>query len=143
MGSIKLGSTSINKMYLGSTEVKKVYLGSTLIWENTPAVTYTYMWQPIFKNNSTTTNPAFIGMDGTVTLRDSNNNVLTTATVTIPSMGNSQSANIGFTSSTIYSSVTAEFAYGSYVFSTTTVGYAAPSAGVRYGSPINVGFSFD
>ena len=33
--AIKLGNTSINKLYLGSTEIKKAYLGSTLIFDNT------------------------------------------------------------------------------------------------------------
>lgn len=34
---IKLGSTTINKIYLGTTEIKKVYLGSTVVYDKTGA----------------------------------------------------------------------------------------------------------
>ena len=30
--SLKLGNTTINKLYLGSTEINKVYLGSDLVY---------------------------------------------------------------------------------------------------------------
>lgn len=50
--AIKLGSTSINKVYLGATEIKKAYLGSVLIIDNaTPAapagsiLTYTLTYE--------------------------------------------------------------------------------------------------
>lgn len=140
MGSIKLGSTSINKMYLGSTEIKKVYLGSTLIWSST---TYSYRWEPIFKNNSVNAEPAFVGQTGMVRIKDSNGNTLKTEMVTIPTKGNQQSASISFTSTSLYSSVTAEFSYYNTPFSTTTVSFGQPSGGIRYGTPISVGFSFD
>lgn len=34
MGSIKVGSTAIKKVYVGSNAIKKVYVGSTLIWSS-------------------------------------------------------------------------------------------------------------
>lgn len=37
MGSIKVGSTAIKKVYVGSTEIKKVYVGSTLIYSSNPS----------------------------------------------------------------------------------------------------------
>ena len=40
--SLKLGNTSINKLFLGSTEIKKAYLGSTLIFDNTVVVPVLY-----------------------------------------------------------------------------------------------------
>lgn len=146
MGSIKYNSDAktIAKIRYNSDGklIKKVYSGSTLIWENTPAVTYNYVWQPRFKNTSTSTNPAFVGSNGTLTIKDSNNNVLATKTVTIPTMNATVDTNISFQAG-LLTSVTAEFSYGSYVFSTTTVGFSQPAGGVRNGSPISVSFSFD
>ena len=34
MGSIKIGSTAVKRVYVGSTTIMKVYVGSTLIWSN-------------------------------------------------------------------------------------------------------------
>lgn len=34
MAGIKLGNTTVNKMYLGSTEVKAAYLGSIQVWDS-------------------------------------------------------------------------------------------------------------
>lgn len=38
MGSIKLGTLSVDKMFVGDKEVDKVYLGNTLVYENAPVV---------------------------------------------------------------------------------------------------------
>lgn len=46
--TIKLGNTTINKIYLGSTEIKKVYLGSTLIYNKTAT-----LWTPASEASQT------------------------------------------------------------------------------------------
>ena len=38
MAGVKLGSTTINKMYLGSTEIKAAYLGSIQVWGSSTPV---------------------------------------------------------------------------------------------------------
>ncbi len=45
--TIKLGNTTINKIYLGSTEIKKIYLGSTLIYNKTAT-----LWTPAVLGSS-------------------------------------------------------------------------------------------
>lgn len=36
MAEIKLGNTTVNKIYLGSTEIKAAYLGSIQVWGSSP-----------------------------------------------------------------------------------------------------------
>ena len=142
MGSIKLGSTSINKMYLGSTEIKKVYAGSTLIWSSQ---TYSYSWSPIYRNNSSNAEPAIVGLNGTIQLKDSNGNVVATkSSVQIPSKGNMVTVGtISFTAHTVYSSLTAEYSYAGSVFSTEVITFSQSGTDQYSGTPVSVSFSFD
>lgn len=93
MGSIKVGSTAIKKVYVGSTAIKKVYVGSTLIWSNFTGLSgslssfsaiktamqnggYIY-WTPSTFNPTTKVSKSVEGYDGatwTITICDSKAN---------------------------------------------------------------------
>lgn len=59
MAGIKLGDTTINKMYLGDTEIKTAYLGSVKVWDTNDSTPITEDSISLSRNSIT-----FAGNDG-------------------------------------------------------------------------------
>lgn len=70
MGDIKLGNSTVNKIYYGNSEVSGLYLGSEKIYPNAVVIPYKYWWRirgyssPIVADYSNSFGPT----DGTVSL---------------------------------------------------------------------------